>query len=270
MYLAIDVGGTKTLFAVVDGHGKIVKQHKLPTPMEYPDFLKMVVMSRHGVLKDYNFTAACCAMPGRVDHEAGVITGFGNLPWHAIPVKKDLSHSLGLEVLIENDAKLAGLSEARRVMDTYNKALYLTISTGIGGGLISDGKIDPELAHAEPGQILLEHDGQLVQWEKFASGHAIVERYGKKAADINDEATWRKIVKDLSVGMYDLIATMQPDVVIIGGSVGSHFKKYGALLNSELKKLETTLVPIPPVVAAKYPEEAVIYGCYDFIKQHQA
>jgi glucokinase len=65
----------------------------------------------------------------------------------------------------------------------------------------------------------------------------------------------------------DLLAIIQPEVVIIGGGVGTHFDKYGKLLETELKKYQTPLVPIPPIRAAQRPEEAVIYGCYELVKE---
>lgn len=267
MYLAIDVGGTKTLFAVMDEHGKVIKEHKIKTPEKYPEFLAAVDEAFKTKLKTYNFEYCCCALPGRIDHAAGVAIGFGNLAWHAIPFRRDLQKLLGnIPTLLENDAKLAGLSEAR-LIPQYSKVLYLTISTGIGGGLIVDGVIDPVLDDSEPGFILLEHEGKLMRWQDFASGKAIVARFGKRASDLEDPAIWHIIAKDFAVGMIDLIATLQPDAVIIGGGVGTHFHKYGTMLNHELKKFQSDLVPIPPVLPAKHAEEAVIYGCYELIKQ---
>ena len=116
--------------------------------------------------------------------------------------------------------------------------------------------------------MLFERDGELVTWESFASGKAIVKRFGKMASEINDPATWQIISRDLVMGIIDIIANIQPDIVIIGGGVGSHFAKFEKFLKAELKKYESPMVPIPPVVAAKHPEEAVIYGCYELMKDH--
>ena len=55
--------------------------------------------------------------------------------------------------------------------------------------------------------------------------------------------------------------------MIIGGGVGSHFEKFSAPLNDEMKKLELPMVNIPPIIKAKRAEEAVVYGCYDYINQ---
>lgn len=107
---------------------------------------------------------------------------------------------------------------------------------------------------------------QLVEWEDFASGRAIVEQFGKPGSQITDEATWKIIARNLSLGIYEHIAVLQPNLVIIGGSMGSHFSKYETFLLAELKKRELPLVQIPRIIPAERPEKAVIYGCYDLAK----
>ncbi len=268
MFLAIDIGGTKTLLAVFDQAGKIVFEHKAKTDKTYAKFLDDIEAALAKELKDYNFSYACCAAPGLVDHKTGLVTRFGNLSWRDVPLKNDLQKLLRhVSVLVENDAKLAGLSEALLVHDKYKKVLYLTISTGIGGGIIINGKIDQALADAEPGQMMLEHAGKIKKWEDFASGRALHKRTGKLAAEIDDPQVWRAYAQDLALGIEQLLAVIQPDAVIIGGGVGAHFEKFALPLHEELKKLENEMVRIPPVIKAQRPEEAVIYGCYQLIRQ---
>jgi glucokinase len=149
----------------------------------------------------------------------------------------------------------------------YSKVLYITVSTGIGIGLVVDGEIDTSIGDGGGRAILLEHRGQMTPWEDFASGHAIVERYGKRAVDITDETTWGKISRDLAKGLVELIAIVQPEVIVIGGSVGTYFERYGGLLARELASYSVPLVTMPQLQAAQRPEEAVIYGCYDYAKR---
>lgn len=267
MYLGIDIGGTKTLLAVFDKDGKVVDRVKVPTAKKYEQFIKdLSKLIKTEQNKYSRVLLAACAAPGRVDRSLGVGVDFGNLPWHNVPIAHDLKSMLHCQVLVENDANLAGLSEAIEHAK-YKKVLYLTISTGIGGGLIIDGKIDADFADLEPGQMMISHDGELQKWEKFASGSAIKARYGMLASEINDASIWRSFAVDVAVGLQELLAIIQPDVVIFGGGVGTHFKKYGAYLEGELFKLQNPLVKIPPLLQAKHPEEAVIYGCFELIKQ---
>jgi predicted NBD/HSP70 family sugar kinase len=114
--------------------------------------------------------------------------------------------------------------------------------------------------------MLIEHNDKLEQWEDFAAGSAIVRRYGKRAHDIKDEATWGKIARDLSLGFIDLIAVIQPQVIVVGGSVGNYLERFKKPLSDILKVYEMPLVPIPPILKAQRPDDAVVYGCYDLAK----
>lgn len=264
-YGAIDVGGTKTLVAVFDANGKIVEKQKFPTPADYPEFLTELKKTFDS-FKIQELQATAIAMPGRIDHEHGILVHCSNLPWENVHAVADVEKIVGCPVALENDAKLAGLSEALHIPE-YDRVLYVTISTGIGTGLIVRGKIDRPLRSSESGQMLLAHKGKLQKWESFASGKAIVARYGVRAAELNDPEAWKVLSRDFAVGFLTLIATIQPDAIVIGGGVGSHFEKFGKLLIAELKKYETPMVPIPPILSAKNPEEAVIYGCFALVKQ---
>jgi len=264
MYLGIDIGGTKTLVALLDGHGVIQKSQKFPTSKDYAEWRDHLADVVHAMPLS-NLIACGVGVPGRVDRKHGIGLDMGNLPWHDVPIQKDLQILLDRPVIVENDANLAGLSEAMLVKQ-YRRVLYITISTGIGTGIIVDRVIDPAFQDSEGGKMMLEHHGKVEEWEDFASGKAIVARYGKRAADITDTETWKHISHDIALGLIDLIAVVQPEVVIIGGSVGTYFDRYKKYLTSYLKEYSTPLVTIPHIQQASRPEEAVIYGCYDLAK----
>ncbi len=237
---------------------------RFPTPKVYIAFLKELAINVAS-LSTKDFKAGCVAAPGTINRQSGVALDFGNLPWHDVPLKTDLQKLLNCPIVVENDANLAGLSEARLISE-YDCVLYVTISTGIGTGIITKGQIDPEMADSEGGHIVLEHNNRLQTWESFASGKAIVRRYGKRAGEITSRITWKAISRDLALGLYDLIAFIQPDVVVLGGGVSTHLERFKHLLNAELRRFETPLTPIPPILQAQRPEEAVIYGCFELAK----
>lgn len=265
MYAAIDIGGSKTLAASLDDNGVIVQQIRFETPKDYDEFL-IQLRGAFAEIETKNFLAAGVGAPGSIDRKHGRGISFGNLGWRDIPLAADVEHILRCPVVIENDAKLAALSEAMLIKDKYSKVLYITVSTGIGLGLVVNQVIDTSFGDGGGRTMLVEHNDKLVPWESFASGHAIVERFGKMAKDIDDQKTWHIIARDLSVGFLELIALTQADIVVIGGSVGTHFKKYEKLLVAELRKYETPLFLIPPIIGAARPEEAVVYGGYDLAK----
>jgi predicted NBD/HSP70 family sugar kinase len=267
MYVGIDIGGTKTLVASLTDDGVIVESAKFPTPKKYEDFLPELAKTVASFTTT-DFRAGCVAAPGVIDRKRGVAKSFGNLAWHEVHLQKDVERITRCPMLVENDANLAGLSEAMLVDEP--KVLYLTVSTGIGSGFIVNKRIEPSLEDSESGQMLLQRGDKLVKWESFASGRALAERYGKQASELEDPAAWSVIAKDLSLGMLDLIAVFQPDVIILGGGVGRYLEKFHHLLVAQLKQYETPLVQIPPIRGAKRPDEAVVYGCYDLAKAHYA
>lgn len=265
MYLGIDIGGTKTLVACLNNKGVVTESHKFPTPKKYPEFLKELAITVAN-LSTKEFRAATVAVPGRIDRGRGVALAFGNLPWQDVPVRQDVQRIVKSPVIMENDANLAGLSEAM-LIKRFPCVLYVTISTGIGTGIITNQQIAPEFEDSEGGQILLEHGGKLQMWEDFAAGSAIVRRFGKLAGEITDEKTWRIIAHDVALGLYDLIVFIQPDAVVLGGGVSAHFDKFDDLLMKQLKEFATPLTPIPPIYRAQRPDEAVIYGCFVLAKR---
>jgi predicted NBD/HSP70 family sugar kinase len=267
MYLGIDIGGTKTLIASLDENGVIKESIKFPTDQNYKKWLSDLG-EQIGKLENKDFVAVGVGVPGPgIDRSSGTLLNSSNLAWHNVSLQDDIEDLTHTPVAMENDAKLAALSEAMILKDEYQSVLYITISTGIGYGLVVNQQIDVNVGDGGGRTILLEHEGQSVPWESFASGKAIVERYGKMAKDIDDEETWEAISRDLAKGFIELIAITEPDVIVIGGSVGTHFHKYKKPLEQEIKKYHVPLIKMPALVEAKRPEQAVVYGCYDYVKQ---
>jgi predicted NBD/HSP70 family sugar kinase len=269
MYAAIDIGGTKTLIAIFDENGSIVRSIKFPTNHDYQQFIsdlpgQIYELSQLSIVK-----SVCVAVPGHVEDDTDIVEGFGNLDWKNKDIAGDLQKSLSIPVIIDNDANLGGLGEA--VMGAgqgKRKVLYITVSTGIGTGVVVDGQLDPATKESEGGQILLEHEDQMMPWEKFASGKAFYEKYGKQGKDVDDLEIWKDFANNLAQGVWNLIAVIQPDIVVIGGSMGEHFHKYGDFLNQAIANFSSSVIDHPPIVQAKFPDEAVINGCYQAAKQH--
>lgn len=265
MYAAVDIGGTKTLIAVFSLDGKVIEQIKFPTPTNYDDF-KRDLATNVAKLTSKNFRAGAIGIRGNVDREAGLSLADDVLIWGESPIRDDCAKIFGCQFSIENDSKLAGLSEAIQVKDKYRKVLYVTISTGIGSALIVDGKIDEDTQDSEIGKSVYHYEGEIRQLEDFASGKAIVAKYGKRASDLDDEQAWKDISLNFAIGLVNATAAYQPDVIVIGGGVGSHFKKFKKPLLEAMTKIIPNEIALPPVVQAKRPEEAVIYGCYELAK----
>jgi glucokinase len=264
-YLGVDIGGTKTLFAVLDDNGVIQQQVRFATPREYHQFIDEIKVQLQNMNLD-GVKAAGAGVPAKIDRKNGVALKFGNLPWENVHIKEDFEQLFHCPTVIENDANVAGLSEAMLLKNEYRRVVYLTVSTGIGDGVIINGVIDEGLADSEPGQMEIEHNGKIEKWEDFASGRAIVKEYGKEAHEITDPEIWHKIAANLAPGLLSLIAITQPQVIVFGGAVGAFFEHFQKPLLEILKEYSNPMVPIPELRMAGRPEEAVIYGCYDLAK----
>lgn len=264
-YLGIDIGGTKTFVAIISSHGIITQQIRFETPVLYQQFLDELHKAL-GQLKLDDVTAVGVGVPGLLNREKGLAIAFGNLAWKNVPIQKDIHALIHRPVAIENDARLAGLSEAVLLKDHFRKVLYLTVSTGIGIGVTVDGMIDPALEDAEIRGMPIEYRGHLVNWESFASGKAIIDHFNKAARDIHDAKTWKIIAHNLALGLVDLIAIIQPDVIVFGGGVGQYLNRFEKPLKTELERFSNPMLTIPPLRVAARPNEAVIYGCYNLVK----
>lgn len=267
MYLAIDIGGTKTLLATFDRSGKLLDKTRFETPVSYEYFVLSLAECFEKNKHPGKYELCVAGAPGKIDRTTGTGVAFGNLPWENVPLGTDIQNITGVKTIIENDANLAGLSEAILVSKQYPKALYVTISTGIGGILIIDGKIDPDLADTEFGHMMFEHQGKLQRWQEFASGKAIYQKFGLPAKDITDPSAWYVISRNIAIGLTNVVSTLNPDVVIIGGGVGTYFNKFEARLKEEMILLGSDVVNLPPLLAAQRAEDAVLYGCYELAKQ---
>lgn len=257
MITAVDVGATKVLVAQFGPDGKPQNEVRFPTPPDITDFLTIL----HEQLAQYSaITSIVMGVPGIITAD-GVIVRCSNLPWRNFAMKELLSNHYGVPVQIENDAKLAGLAEVNHISPLPQLGLYLTVSTGIGDGIIVNGRIHPALRTSEPGHIRLHFNGEWQQWQHFASGSALVEHFGKEAHQFSREAEWREVADRLSRGLFALIPVLQPDVIIFGGSVGAYFEHFDDILLEKLQPI-TPFITIPRLLKAQHPHEAVLYGCY--------
>jgi len=265
--VGVDIGGTKTLVAVFNEHGEIVEQTKFPTPKDYDHWL-LELRNTAAHLEHHDFKAGGVAAPGYVDRKHGRLISQPNLPWKNIPLQADCEKTFSCPVVIENDANLAALSEAMLHPD-IDSILYITISTGIGTGFVYKHRLEPSMLDSEGGHVLVQDGDKRISWEKYSAGRILYKHFGKKLEDIpaSDKVAWDYIVRRMTIGIFANIAIFQPDLVIMGGSVGAQFDKYGEQLQAALDKLRMPVVDIPKVVEAKRPNECVIFGCYDIAKQ---
>jgi predicted NBD/HSP70 family sugar kinase len=266
MIIAVDIGGTKTLVASFYGERSVTNEERFPTPPNEQEFLAHL----QTVLEKFDAKSAqaiCIAAPGIIDRD-GTILRCSNLPWTNFELRTLLSHTYSCPIFINNDAKLAGLAETHSLEEVPPMCIYVTVSTGIGTGITTHGRLDDALSISEGGYMILQTPDGFRPWEKFASGRAIKEHFGKMAVDMHDPAEWQEVVERLALGFQVLVPLLQPQVIVIGGSVGAYFERFGPRLTEVLRDRIPKYIDIPRIVQAQHPDEAVVYGCY-YYASHQ-
>jgi glucokinase len=271
MIIGVDIGGTKTLVAVFAENGKILKEVRFETNRNYDDFL--TELKKHAdTLETSKAKAACAAIPGLLNRRSGIVESLGNLPWKDKHIRHDISVALGVkDVQIENDSKLAGLSEARYISEKYKRVFYITISTGIGGALVVNGKLSKDVIDMEIGKAPFGIDGTVRHWEEFSSGRAFYEKYGKKAVDVDDDKIWEEFSKNINIGLGVICSAYQPEVIIFGGGLGQRLGRFKKHLVPYLTKNLHSIVRQPQeLLPSHFRGQSVIYGCYEHAKDHLA
>jgi glucokinase len=251
---AIDVGGTKIAAGVVDAQGRILARAEIPTAPEsgYPAaFARLKAMLR-SVLDESGRSVDGIGVgsTGPIDPETGVYGEVGTLPgWQGSPLAADLEREFGVSVAVENDADAAALGEAawgagRRA----GSLLYVTVSTGIGVGIILDGRLYRGAggAHPEIGHQVIDASGPVCYcqangcWESLASGPAMEAwmRANARAGQFQEEALTARRICDLArmgdavalaavgreayylgLGLANLVTIFCPDVIALGGGM---------------------------------------------------
>ena len=261
MIVTVDTGGTKTLVAAFTNKGEMTSHIKFPTPKNQVKYIALLHQSCEDLKIRGKVDVVSVALPGIIKDDIAIWCK--NLGWRNFDIKKQLGPIFnGAPIIVENDANLAGLSEARMMKPIPQSLLYVTVSTGIGTGFITEGNINPGMRYSEGGHALVEFDGSVREWEDFASGKAIYETYGEYASKITSKRRWQHIADRISRGFLAIIPIAQPDVVVIGGSMGSFFDRYEKHLVGLLEERLPPHINRPLFIQARHPEHAVAYGGY--------
>ena len=229
---ALEAGGTKMVLAVGDGLGKITDKVSIPTT-EPGETMAGIV----SYFQKYDIKALGVGCFGPLDLDLssptyGYITSTPKLKWRDYPLVKSLTESLHVPVAIDTDVNGAALAEsALGAAKGLNSCLYVTVGTGVGGGLFVEGSLVHGLLHPEFGHMLLKplpddpaprgcchyHDGCL---EGLASGPAIEKRWGVSARELQpDHPAWAMEAAYLAQMCVNAIVSFSPQKIILGGGV---------------------------------------------------
>ena len=253
MYLAVDIGGTKTLVALFSKRGRVIRRHKFKTSWQKERFLRDLSRVLLEFAK-YKITTVVVAVPGVVQKNCSV--KLGNRDWGNFSLVDTMSGIFDCPIYFENDANLAAVYESHRLP---GKTVFLTFSTGIGGGIAERGQILTESDKFEPGHKIYTYRDKRLEWEDIAAASALEKAFHIDAAtELRGKKMMMEIAARIYLGLPDIVAKYQPDTIILGGPLGKIFSQYEKFL----PKIEGVRYRRP-----KRPLESVIYGCYLFGKR---
>lgn len=256
--LGIDIGGTKVAVAVVDRDGRIEHRQELPSDTTSADALfETVLTCIRGVLDTSgleigDFHGVGAGVPGKVDVENGVAVFQNNIPWQDFSFVARLQEIYGddLKVTIDNDVKVAAYAEyATRPIPAKDTFTYVTISTGLAATSIVNNTILRGAGFSgEIGFLPLKGENGYVGLEEYAAGPAIQKAFSgaestkevfQKAGAGDEEAL--AVVNDrahaLAVGLYSIVCVLDPNSIVLGGSVAYHNPEFVAEIIEQLRSL---------------------------------
>jgi len=243
--LTFDFGGTSVKYSLWANEA-LLEVSSFPTPPTWEETKAKLLELKAFYAADYALDGAAFSFPGCIDHENGEIQGYSAIKYiHHFPIQKELSDLLDLPVSMENDANCAALAEVwTGVAKGLKDILFVVVGTGVGGALVVDGKIHSgaHLYGGEFGFMYLDFEGRFKQQTLSGLGTAVcmAERYcdalevprgthsGKDVfayALAGDELAKEQVeifYKYLSIGLFNLQMSFDPEVIVIGGGVSAN------------------------------------------------
>lgn len=267
MFLLLDIGGTHIRVSVSEDGQNLGDVTKIETPIDFDQAMDLIKDAAFELSKNTPFTKVVAGVRA-LDVDKKKLKPQPHFPlWVGKPLHQRLEQIFCCQVFIENDAALAGLGEALYGGGKgYNIVAYITVSTGVGGVRVVNGKIDPSVMGFEPGNQIINAEDVNGYLESYVSGEALKRLYDQKAEEITEPSIWDKTARLLAIGLNNTIVHWSPDVVILGGSV---MKKISLdKIQTYLKQYLRVYTNIPQLKMASLADYAGLYGALAYIQNH--
>jgi predicted NBD/HSP70 family sugar kinase len=256
VYLGLDIGGTKLLAAAADRDGRILRRVRQDTPVPLAEGLDLLRRMAREVADGEPVLAAGAAAGGPLDWETGIVSPLHQPQWRGVPLKAVMEEELGAPFAVDVDTNVAALGEYRFGNTGAERLVYLTLSTGMGGGLLIDGAIYRGFrgAHPEVGHQAIAYRGSFAGpvvcecgaegcLEALVSGNAIRRLYGRSAEELTG-AQWEEVGCNLGQGLRNIATAYAPDVIALGGGVAVGGGE--RLLEPAIRTMKQGLRLVPP------------------------
>lgn len=276
---ALEAGGTKMVVAVGNENGEIIDRSSIPTKSPEITMPKLVEYFKSSKIDALGIG---CFGPIDLNRESstyGYITSTPKLPWRNYNIVGKFTEMLKVPVGFDTDVNASAIGEGTwGITNDVRNSIYITIGTGVGVGVLIDGKPLHGMLHPEAGHILLAkhpkdtfkgccpyHDNCM---EGLASGPAIEARYGKKAYELTDnEEVWELEGFYIAQALVNYILTLSPQRIILGGGV-MHQEQLMPIIHREVLRMLNGYINTPElsniqdyIVFPKLNDNQGIMGC---------
>ena len=267
MYIGIDIGGTNLVAGVTNGKGQIIDKVTRPVNKDWDvdELCRQIGQlalqaTEVGGFKPEEVHAVGVGLPGLVDNKTGTVIQTPNMPFDHTPFRKLFKKKWDVPVFLGNDANCAAIGEYwAGAAKGCDPAVVITLGTGIGGGMVVNGKLFTGFANSgmEVGHMCIHPNGIRCNcgnrgcWEQYGSATALIRitqeemHYNPKSAlwefaegDLNKvsgrtafqaarvgDASGRKVLfrylQGLSIGLISLVNILQPEIICLGGGVSN-------------------------------------------------
>ncbi len=279
VYVGLDIGGTKILAAAADGTGRLLRRARVETPFELEAGLATLAQLVARMAGDEPVLGLGVAIGGPLAWPAGIVSPLHQPAWRQVPLRARLEARWRCPCYVDVDTNVAVLGEYAARPERPGRLLYLTLSTGMGGGFLIDGAVfrgeggvHPEFAHqsvafrcARPAAIQCEC-GVPDCLEALVSGNGIRRVYGRPAEELG-AAQWAEVAFNLGQGLRNLAIILAPQLIVLGGGVaiggGPDFvAEAAAVMRQNLR-----LVPPPAVEISRLGHDTALAGAL-FLARH--
>ena len=314
-YAGLDLGGTFVKGGIVDEEGNILVKDKIPTGKErpYEEIAKDMAELAAELAKRANVPAGALAAagigsPGLIDSGKGIVVYNNNLGWKKAALAAEVKKYLGVPVYVTNDANAAALGESfAGAAKQYGSSLFVTLGTGVGGGIIIDGKLfeGNRSAGAEIGHMVIRMGGEKCTcgrkgcFEAYASATALIRQTqnamrkapesilwklaptpeevdgktafdGLRAGDKTAEKVVNAYIGYLAEGLANLANIFRPEAIVLGGGVCAEGETLLAPLRRKMNRLVYAGTKYAPVLllTASLGNDAGLVGAARFAQQH--
>lgn len=266
MITCLDIGGNNTRIGFSKDKKTFTRIIKFSTKNTFEEQVKSIAKQINKIAKDIN--TIVIAQAGLLDSKKGILISWGQRnSWKNKNIFTELfKYFPDTNLYLENDANIAALGEAvLGAGKNFSTVGYVTLSSGVGGGLVVNKQIQPYAFAIEPGHQIVNTQetkvwncGQKGCFEAYASGTAFEQIFGISPKECTDQVIWGKYAKLLAPGVANLVAVWSPEIMVLGGGVSNKFDLFIKPLKEELINL-LPMYKIPQISKSKLVEPG-LYG----------